>query len=355
MHNPVLLRNRATHRGFSLLELAVVVAILSILLSIGVAVFLGQRKGAQDRGAQSSLRNAATVARAVATNSDDSYPGPDTEDLIARLEADEPSLQFVDGPSTAPYEVSVTRLDDNHVILAAWSQSGVCFAVNNSLDGPNTYGEAADTDPNTPGQQCDSSTIIPDFLQGKSFGDNHDLNTVQVAGCEAVTDISVEECNALVAFYYALGGDNWTNNDGWLTDYENFCDNPWFGVSCYGAPDDKYVGAIYLNGNNLNGHLPPAIGALTRLEELALNNNEGIGGTFPAEFGQLENLVALYLDGVSMGGQLPATMQTLWGLEAYKEFYIYTTGCLTAPDKDVKDFMDAVANEGAGDWAGTGC
>lgn len=86
-----------------------------------------------------------------------------------------------------------------------------------------------------------------------------------------------------------------------------------------------------------------------------MNDNEGIGGTFPAEFGQLENLVALYLDGVSMGGQLPATMQTLWGLEASKEFYIYTTGCLTAPDKDVKDFMDAVVNEGAGDWAGTGC
>jgi type IV pilus assembly protein PilA len=54
-------------KGFTLLELMVVVLIIAILLAIAIPTFLGTRRRAQDRRAQSNLRNALTVERAYYT------------------------------------------------------------------------------------------------------------------------------------------------------------------------------------------------------------------------------------------------------------------------------------------------
>src|SRR5687767_111788 len=44
--------------GFTLIELMVVVLIIAILIAIAIPTFLGARKRAQDRQAQSNIRNA---------------------------------------------------------------------------------------------------------------------------------------------------------------------------------------------------------------------------------------------------------------------------------------------------------
>ncbi len=49
--------------GFTLIELMVVVLIIAILIAIAIPTFLGARKRAQDKQAQSNLRNALTAEK----------------------------------------------------------------------------------------------------------------------------------------------------------------------------------------------------------------------------------------------------------------------------------------------------
>lgn len=50
--------------GFTLVELMVVVLIIAILIAIAIPTFLGARRGAQDRAAQSQIRNALVAEKA---------------------------------------------------------------------------------------------------------------------------------------------------------------------------------------------------------------------------------------------------------------------------------------------------
>jgi type IV pilus assembly protein PilA len=121
---------RENEEGFTLIELMVVVLIIAILLAIAIPTFLGARNRANDRAAQSSLRNALTAAKVLFTDQQDyDYAS------ISALMAEEPAITFQTGSSTGPKVVSVQDRTVGDAIAAsvwygaAFSKSGTCFRI----------------------------------------------------------------------------------------------------------------------------------------------------------------------------------------------------------------------------------
>jgi type IV pilus assembly protein PilA len=125
-------RRGEDERGFTLIELMVVVLIIAILIAIAIPTFLGAKSRAQDKSAQSSLRNALTNAKGIYTDSED-YANATAAALLAA----EPSLSFVT-PSTGPKEVSVTSPSASTFVAASRSKSGKCYAIADNINGPGT-------------------------------------------------------------------------------------------------------------------------------------------------------------------------------------------------------------------------
>ena len=114
--------------------------------------------------------------------------------------------------------------------------------------------------------------------------------------------------DALVALFAATDGDNWVNNENWLS---NAPLDRWHGVSTDG---DERVTDLELFENELRGTIPPELGRLANLTRLILFDNE-LRGEIPPALGNLANLERLYLSNNNLRGEIPVELADLRQLE----------------------------------------
>ena len=112
-------------RGFTLIELMVVVMIIGVLVAIGLPTFLGTRTRAYDAAAHSDIRNAFAAEKAFYSDNATYTTDP------ATMTAIEAAITYLAGDTPLVIDVVYLDLDPipNTIYVSALSKSGVCFYI----------------------------------------------------------------------------------------------------------------------------------------------------------------------------------------------------------------------------------
>lgn len=147
--------------------------------------------------------------------------------------------------------------------------------------------------------------------------------------CNGVTAIPVSECEALIDFYNATDGDNWSDNSNWWNTW-NICNR--YSISC----DAGHVIRLDIWSNNVSWDIPTSIANLTQLQMLGLGNNHI--SSLPSTIGSLSQLTDLAIQNNNISS-LPAS---IWSLSQLTTLSMTLNHLSSLPDEFANLHMTAV-------------
>ena len=220
-----------------------------------------------------------------------------TSDITAPQGSGDRYARFYTFTLSAESDVTITLNSDEDAFL--YLRAGI------SSDGAALY---ENDDYNYP---ASTDSRIEETLEAGTYTIEATTYTAGVTGDFTLTINGIgplDDRAALIALYNATGGDDWEDNDNWLTDAPL---DEWDGVE---TDVNGRVIVLDLAGNDLAGHIPPELGELSELEVLELNSNL-LTGILPPELGKLGELEHMELGGNLLTGTLPPELGELSELE----------------------------------------
>ena len=126
-------RRLAGSEGFTLIELMVVVMIIAVLIAIAIPSFLGFRKSAQDRSAQSDIRNVLLAEKAFWLEDGD------YTETAGDITALEPNATVAAAPANGVF-IDLNGASADIVCVVRTAESGNTFAIWESATAGTFYG-----------------------------------------------------------------------------------------------------------------------------------------------------------------------------------------------------------------------
>lgn len=140
MRTPIADQRPVLRRGFTLIEVLMVVIIVGLLAGIAIPAFLGQREKANDTTAKSLVRSAASAVETAYADTQN-Y----TDVTIAGVQAIEPNIAFDASVDDAGLnQVALTVTADGYT-LTSTSISGTRFTFSKDITATPTVSRTCDS------------------------------------------------------------------------------------------------------------------------------------------------------------------------------------------------------------------
>lgn len=226
--------------------------------------------------------------------------------LLREGESSSSTEEVVTSPTIAPFEKATESPTTSPTVVTDPTLSPVVSA-GGATEGP-TQSIVDEGEMYLRNLVLDTGITTDDDLNDEISPQSRALAWMVESFSSSFPDWQLVQRYALATFFFATEGDNWNENEGWLTDLPE-CE--WL------SPSDCYNGVVIglsLDSNNLGGTLPKELGILIHLEEIMLDAGTGtrISGKLPQFLASCTRLKLLSLFGHALSGNLSDDLVRSW-------------------------------------------